>query len=455
MMGTVDIFNHKLLDIIFESASYGTVIVDNNGKIQYMSENYCAFINMDREQVIGEYVVNLIENTRMHLVVQTGKSEIGDLQFLKGNFVIANRIPIFEHNKIIGAIGTIIFRDVNEWKEMNRHIQDRLADKNLFKTETENEGNSRYSLHDLIGESPKLIQVKELVEKVAGGKITVLIRGESGTGKEIIAQSIHRLSERSNKPFIKVNCASIPEQLLESELFGYEEGTFTGANKGGKKGKFQIADGGTIFLDEIGDMPQQMQSKLLRVLQEQEFEPIGASFPKKIDVRIIAATNRPLEDLIKEGRFREDLFYRINALQLFLPSLRERKEDIPILINHFIEKYSSEVGKRITTIDEKVYTMLRHYHWPGNIRELENVIEAGVYLAENGHLTIKCLPDYIQSYKTSNQPKSLKEMMEDHERTVIKKTLINVNYDREQAAKVLGIGNSTIYDKIRKYKLFH
>lgn len=454
-MGTGDIFNHKLLDIIFESASYGTVIVDNNGKIQYMSENYCAFINITREQVIGEYVVNVIENTRMHLVVQTGKSEIGDLQFLKGNFVIANRIPIFEQNRIIGAIGTIIFRDVNEWKKMNRHIQNRLADKNLLTSNTENKGNVQYALHHLIGDSPKLVQVRELVKKVAGGKISVLIRGESGTGKEIIAQSIHRLSERSDQPFIKVNCASIPEQLLESELFGYEEGTFTGAKKGGRKGKFQIADGGTIFLDEIGDMPQQMQSKLLRVLQEQEIEPIGASFPKKIDVRIIAATNRPLEELIKEGRFREDLFYRINALQLFLPSLRERREDIPLLIDHFIEKYSSEVGKRMTMIEEDVYTILRHYHWPGNIRELENVIEACVYLAENGHLTINCLPDYIQSHETSNQPKSLKEMMEDHERTVIKKTLIKVNYDREEAAKALGIGNSTIYDKIKKYKLFH
>ncbi|MFJ5771758.1 sigma-54 interaction domain-containing protein [Psychrobacillus sp. NPDC093180] len=447
------LFNHKLLDVVFENANYGTIIIDNNGKIQYISNKYCEFLEVKREDLIGGYIVDYIENTRLHLVVQTGKSEMGDLQFLRGSFVITNRIPIFDDKEIIGAIGTIIFRDLDDWKKMNSHIKDLLARNNLYTPDGDQGNGARYSLHDLIGDSQAMNELKARVKRVAGGDISVLIRGESGTGKEIIAQSIHQLSPRSTKPFVSVNCGSIPEHLIESELFGYEEGAFTGAKKGGKVGKFQSAEGGTIFLDEIGDMPQHMQVKLLRVLQEREYEPVGAANPKKVNVRVIAATNRPLEKMMENREFREDLYYRINAIQLVSPPLRERTEDIPILIHHFFERSKARIGKRVNSIHDDVYALLNKYEWPGNIRELENVIDAGVHLANENILEIEDLPEYIKRDSGKNKKKTLKEIIEETEKKEIEKMLTTCKFDKNMAAEALGISNSTIYEKIKKYNI--
>jgi transcriptional regulator with PAS, ATPase and Fis domain len=443
--------NH-LLDLVFEQMYSGVVIVDCNGIIQYMSKNYCAFLEVDRDDVIGEHVTNVIENTKMHLVVQTGKADYADLQLLRGEYVIANRIPIIENGKILGAIGTIIFRDLDEWKKMNCHIKEILTELDFYRREWEDSTTVKYSLNDYIGKSKEIEEIKERVKKIARGDISVLIRGESGTGKEIIAHSIHQLSERSDKPFVKVNCGSIPEHLLESELFGYVEGAFTGAKKGGKIGKFQYADGGTILLDEIGDMPQYMQIKLLRVLQEQEIEPIGALKPRKINVRVIAATNRPLEEMIANKLFREDLFYRINAVQLFLPPLRERLEDIPLLANHFLKKAAARIGKRVTSIHPEVMKVLERYDWPGNIRELENIINASVHLANGEVLGLDSLPDYLKRQKKDLEEKSLKDIVEEAERKAIESALKQHQFDKYKAAKALGIGKSTLYDKMKKYQ---
>ncbi|MCG7333816.1 sigma 54-interacting transcriptional regulator [Sporosarcina sp. ACRSM] len=446
-------FNHQLLDIVFESANYGTVIVDRNGKIQYMSNQYCEFLEVNREDVVGEYVANLIENTRMHLVVQTGQSEMADLQFLRGSFVIANRIPIIENKEIIGAIGTILFRDLHDWKEMNNNIKELLARNNLYHPEDEPMNGINYTLHDLKGNSKAILELKERIKRIAEGDISILVRGESGTGKEIIAQSIHQLSSRSQKRFVSVNCGAIPEHLIESELFGYEEGAFTGAKKGGKIGKFQLADGGTLFLDEIGDMPLHMQVKMLRVLQEGEVEPVGSLQSQKVDVRIVAATNRPLEKMIENREFREDLFYRINAVQLMVPPLRERTEDIPMLVQHFLEKITSRIGKRVQCVQQDVLALFQRYNWPGNIRELENVLNAGVHLAQDSLIRMPDLPDYLTKEAVDIQKKTLKEIVEETEKQAIEQALKNSQYDRNKAAMMLGIGNSTIYEKIKKYQL--
>jgi transcriptional regulator with PAS, ATPase and Fis domain len=446
-------FNHQLLDIVFESANYGTVIVDRNGKIQYMSNQYCEFLEVNRKDVIGEYVANLIENTRMHLVVQTGQSEMADLQFLRGSFVIANRIPIIENKEIIGAIGTILFRDLHDWKEMNNNIKELLARNNLYHPEDEPTSGINYTIHDLKGNSNAIIELKERIKRVAEGDISILVRGESGTGKEIIAQSIHQLSSRSRKPFVSVNCGAIPEHLIESELFGYAEGAFTGAKKGGKIGKFQLADGGTLFLDEIGDMPQHMQVKMLRVLQEGEVEPVGSLQSQKVDVRIVAATNRPLEKMIENREFREDLFYRINAVQLMVPPLRDRTEDIPILVQHFLEKITSRIGKRVQCVQEDVLALFQRYNWPGNIRELENILNASVHLSSDSLIGMTDLPDYLTEETRGIQKKTLKEIVEETEKQAIEQALKNCQYDRNKAAMMLGIGNSTIYEKIKKYQL--
>jgi transcriptional regulator with PAS, ATPase and Fis domain len=242
--------------------------------------------------------------------------------------------------------------------------------------------------------------------------------------------------------------------LLESELFGYEEGAFTGAKKGGKKGKFVLAHGGTIFLDEVGDMPLPMQIKLLRVLQEKEVEPVGGLEPIPVDVRVIAATNRPLEQMIEEKRFREDLFYRINVIPFTIPPLRERPEDIVPLTQFFIEKISKRSGKRISSIDEEVMTIFRQHQWPGNLRELENVIEAAVHLTSGERIQISSLPDYlVDDPKLLIGQKSLKEILEDTEKRVLEKTLQKYNDDKQLAAKALGISKSSMYEKLKKCKL--
>ncbi|WP_096156857.1 sigma-54 interaction domain-containing protein [Bacillus sp. FJAT-45066] len=442
-----------MIETIVANAFEWIVVVDRHGKILYMNDSYCQFLSVEKEGVIDRHVTEVIENTRMHIVAESGKAEIADLQYIKGNYMIANRVPILnKQDQVIGAFGTVIFRDTSEWDKMNTHVKSMLTRIQSYLQEYELHTGVKYSLDDIIGESEIIHSLKRKVKQVAAGDVSVLIRGESGTGKELFAHSIHQLSERSQKPFIKVNCAAIPEHLLESELFGYEEGAFTGAKKGGKKGKFLLANGGTLFLDEIGDMSLAMQIKLLRVLQEGEVEPVGASSSQQVDVRIIAATNRPLEKMMEEKRFREDLYYRIHVIPFYIPSLRERIEDIPQLTQHFIQKICKRTGRRISNVEESVIQTFSTYQWPGNIRELENVIQAAVHLSSGESLTHDALPDYLkESFALPIGKKNLKEMLEDTEKLALLQTLRNCNGDKVLAAKQLGISKSSFYEKLKKY----
>mgnify|MGYP001171381996 FL=1 len=295
---------------------------------------------------------------------------------------------------------------------------------------------------------------KEKIKKIAPSDLSVLITGESGTGKELVAQSIHQLSNRSGKPFISVNCAAIPEHLFESELFGYEEGAFTGARKGGKKGKFQLADGGTLFLDEIGDMPLKTQVKLLRVLQEDEINALGAEMPQKVDVRVIAATNLPLDELVKEGKFRKDLYYRINVMEIYLPPLRERPEDIKIIANYLLTKVTNKTGKRVIHFSDDVIDLFHHYTWPGNIRELENIIESAVYLCSGETIELADLPARaLTNQEDETNSYYLHDILKDTEKRTIKKVLQLTRNNKKAAAEKLGISLSTIYEKIKEYQL--
>lgn len=445
----------EMIDTIIANAFEGIVVVDEKGYIVYMNESYSNFVEVENDVAIGKHVTEVIENTRMHLVVQSGKEELADLQYIRGNYMIANRIPIFnKQGKVIGAFGTILFRDTSEWDKMNSHVKSMMSRIQNYLQEYESQTGVKYSLEDIIGESEVIVSLKDKVKQIAPSDVSVLIRGESGTGKELFAHSIHQLSNRSSMPFIKVNCAAIPEHLLESELFGYEDGAFTGAKKGGKKGKFQLADGGTLFLDEIGDMSLPMQIKLLRALQEGEVEPIGASRPIKVDVRIIAATNRPLEKMIEEKRFREDLYYRIHVIPFHIPSLRDRKEDLPILANHFLRKISKRTGKRVRNISPEVLQVFSKSPWPGNIRELENVIQAAVHFSVGETLIIQSLPDYFKDSFTINLGvKTLKETLEETEKQVIIGAIEKNDGDKLLAAKQLGISKSSLYEKIKKYNI--
>lgn len=311
-----------------------------------------------------------------------------------------------------------------------------------------------YAFKNIIGSSEKLVEILKLVEQIAPSRSTVLLTGESGTGKELIAQAIHFNSFRAGQPFIKVNCAALPDSLLEAELFGYEKGAFTGALKS-KPGRFELADGGTLFLDEIGEANPALQLKLLRVLQEGEFERLGGTQTLKADVRIIAATNCNLREAVAEKRFRNDLYYRLNVMEIELPALRERKEDIPLLVRHFIDKYNQINNKETQTISPEAMKILQQYEWPGNIRELENVIEHAVVLCPSETIVPKELPDYLPQNSTSSSNLCLELpeegiSLEEIERKAILKTLEKTAGDKVAAAQMLGIGLSTLYRKLKE-----
>jgi transcriptional regulator with PAS, ATPase and Fis domain len=442
----------EMIEIILENAFEWLVVVDNDGRIIYINENYCKFLEVDREKAIGSHVTNVIENTRMHKVVESGNEEVADLQYIKGNYMIANRIPIVVDGEVIGAFGSVIFRDTSEWMQMSSHVKNMMSKIQSYIQDI-NTG-VKYNLNDIIGTSEGIKELKDKAQMIAPSDISILIRGESGTGKELFAHSIHQLSERSGQPFIKVNCAAIPEQLLESELFGYEEGAFTGAKKGGKKGKFQLAHKGTLFLDEIGDMPLNMQAKLLRVLQEGEVEAVGASRVHQVNVRIIAATNRPLEKMMEEKRFRSDLYYRINVVPFVIPPLRDRKDDIKMLADFFLAKSMKSSGKRIQGFQQEVLDIFTSYSWPGNLRELENVINASTYLSNEYQISLSSLPQYMKAGNLYNvESKTLKEIIEDTEKKVLEQSLKKFKEDKRKMASSLGISKSTMYEKLNKYDL--
>lgn len=312
---------------------------------------------------------------------------------------------------------------------------------------------SKYSIDNIIGNSEVVLKLKESIIKAARIKSTVLILGETGVGKELVAQSIASLSDRRFNPFVRINCAAIPDNLLESELFGYEEGAYTGAAKGGNIGKFEIADEGTIFLDEIGDMKMMMQAKILRVLQEKEIERVGGRYPIPVDVRVIAATHANLEEMVEKGTFRKDLFYRLNVIPVRIPPLREHVEDIEELVNHFAEKYAEESGISNMHIENGVYELLKKYDWPGNIRELKNTVEMLVGMTV-GEINVDSVIDLLgEKLSTTNEEGVLKSNADEAEKETIVKYLQICNGNKIKVADMLGISRSSLYNKLRKYNL--
>jgi len=312
----------------------------------------------------------------------------------------------------------------------------------------------RYNFDNLIGKGAEMRNVFSMIERVSKANSNILISGQTGTGKELVARSIHKNSPRVDKPFVPVNCGAIPDNLYESEFFGYKKGSFTGAISD-HDGLFKSANDGTIFLDEIGDLPEHMQIKLLRVLQEKEIRPVGSTKEIKVDFRLIAATNKDLQELVQEGTFREDLFYRLNVIEIKLPALKDRKDDIPILVDHFIKIYNDELGKNIMCVDNEVMKIFLNYEWKGNLRELENLIERAVLLCENDVITIREIPSYIiQKTDTGDEiPNNLNQALENFEKSHVIKILMMTNWNRTEAAKFLGIDFSTLYRKMLKYSI--
>ena len=430
------------------------VVVNQNGYIENMSQAYGDFLGIQVQNAIGRHVTEVIENTRMDIVVKTGVPETGETQDIHGEKMIATRIPIRKNGMVIGAYGRVLVRNTRELHMLHDKLSSIEMELNMYKRTFEKINTAKYTVDDIIGDCSIMQDLKDSVRKVAKTNSNVLIMGESGTGKELFAHSIHAGSMRRKAPFVCVNCGSIPEQLIESELFGYEEGAFTGARKGGKIGLFPAAHGGTIFLDEIGELPLPMQVRLLRVLQDREIQRVGSNVREKVNVRVVAATNRNLYQMVKKGEFRSDLYYRLNVVTLHLPLLRERKEDLPLLIQMILSKISKKESLGAIEISREAMDHLLRYDWPGNVRELENVLERAINFTDAGEkIKAKNLPERITGSMVSRTVMPLKELMENTEKDAIKDALLRCRNCKAKAANELGISRTTLYEKMMKYEI--
>lgn len=437
---------------ILNSAQEGIQVVNNSGKVIYVNDSFCRITKLIREERLGQNIFDVSPKGALAEVLRTKEPVFGKVNIIKGKQieVLSNASPVMVEGEMRGAV--VVFRDISDIRRMAQKLEESKEVINYLKEEINNLVAPKYSFADLIGNNERFLKCIKIARQAADNLSTVLITGESGTGKELFAHAIHKEGSRADGPFIKVNCAAIPETLLESELFGYEKGAFTGATKA-KMGKFELANGGTIFLDEIGDMNIVLQAKLLRVLQEKEVERLGSNRPQKIDVRIVAATNQNLLKHVEQGLFRRDLYYRLNVINVDIPPLRDRKDDVLLLAQHIIQKLNKRHGKECV-LSQKGLTLLARYDWPGNVRELENLLERAVILSEGKVISIELVQSYFSasSLHETEEILSLAEM----EKRLIKKALDVYGRDlagKKEVAKKLKISLATLYNKLSKYKM--
>jgi transcriptional regulator with PAS, ATPase and Fis domain len=446
----------EMFERIFESIHNGAIVTDADGFVTHFNTPYSQFLGLAREAQIGRHCTAVVENTRMHLVAQTGKPEINQSQFIKGQNMVVQRIPIKQDDRVIAVFGQVMFKDVKDVGKLARELSLLESKVKLYEEELITLRSTRYTFDSIIGASEAIRSVKGEALKAASNSFPVLITGESGTGKELFAQAVHHASIRRLYPFVRINCAAIPRDLLESELFGYERGAFTGAKAEGKPGKFELAHQGTIFLDEIGDLPVEMQPKLLRAIEDKEFERVGGTRVVRSDFRVIAATNQHLETMLSSGRFRKDLFYRLNVIPLHIPPLRERRGDILLIMRNFLEQTAREAGLTEIEIDQEAERALRSCDWPGNVRELVNVLERSVSALEGSTIRVADLPFYIQRGQKNaarREQTSLRELQSRNEREAIWLALKEADFQKARAARILGIHRTLLYKKIKKYNL--
>lgn len=442
------------LQMILESVQDGICVVDRSGEVTYVNSSYLRIVHKTPEMVVGQNVFETAADGNRCAVLRSGIARIGSIRHKKdGTTIVANVNPIFVDGEIAGVVSVI--KDITEIQTLMERLSQVSAKAEYLEQELLRTKKTAQAFANYIGKSGKVVDVLALASKAADSSANVLIRGESGTGKEVIAEGIHYASGRRRGPFIRVNCGAIPGALLESELFGHEKGAFTGAVRR-KLGKFELANHGTIFLDEIGELDKNLQVKLLRVLQQKEFDRVGGEETIHVDVRIIAATNRDLEAMVREGTFRDDLYYRLNVIPIILPPLRDRPDDIPLLVEHFIEKISKENKKDVRGITPDAMQMFMHYRWPGNVRELENVIERVITLMDTDLITAAMLPSYIKGDIAGREVQSLADdtvlPWEEYEKQIIANAL-RQGTSFNGAAKLLRISHKTVAAKARKYGL--
>lgn len=428
----------------------GLVVVDHQSRIVFVEPNYARVCGFDARQVVGRQVKEVIPSSKLPTVVKTGRPILGDVFSYENKTVVCNRYPLFKDGVLIGAMSYAVFDGVDKLFESITELRNQVE---YYKEKAKKQAGARYSLAHIIGASFAADAVRTAILQAANTNSTVLIQGETGTGKELVAHALHQESRRGLYPFVKVNCAAIPQELIESELFGYEEGAFTGARKTGKKGKFEQAHKGTLFLDEISQLPLAAQSKLLRVLQEKEVERVGGAEAIPVDVRIIAATNDQLEDMVKRGAFRADLYYRLNVLPIKVPPLRERKADIPLLVGLFMKKFGDLAGLGEVDIAPEAMSLLGEYDWPGNIRELEHAVERAINLCSTNTLEVKQFDWLLPKLRTENQwsrGQTIKDAVASSEKEVILAALRTTQGNKKKAAELLDIARPLLYQKMRR-----
>lgn len=442
----------------------GFFVIDTDEKIVYMTDDLVKQINMkSMSEVVGQSIRDVIPTNNVYKVLRTGKKQIGQMYFVEGYTIVSNGYPIYKDGELIGAFEYDVFSNIGFVEEFLEQVDTiGQADSTKIRRKSRSHIKAKYSIDDIRGSSPAINRLKEDIRTAAKSASTVLITGETGSGKELVAHAIHKLSHRSLFHFVSLNCAAIPNELFESELFGYEEGSFTGAKKGGKFGKVEIANNGSLFLDEIDNLTLGMQAKLLRFLQEKEIYHVGGDFAIPVDTRVIAATNQAPEKLVESGLMREDLYYRLNVIELRVPPLRERLEDIPEIMDSLVANLCSRPGrgwKPITSVDSRVYEMLMEHNWPGNIRELSNVVERAVNRCYKSVLKAEHFVDFKRSMGkaaaggfTVSEGKTLKEIKAEAEEHAVKFALARSGGNITKAAEELGISRQMLHRKINGEK---
>jgi transcriptional regulator with PAS, ATPase and Fis domain len=440
----------KFLTAVLDNPFEGILVIDGRGIVTFVNTFFLKILNTAEEHILGKKVWDALPGCRLYDTLLQGHSQWGENLKVGGRDFLIMRFPIKQAGQTVGAAVKTIFPDMATAKE--------IASRVGLPARVVESRRPLFTCMDIIGETPPMLMAKKLARKAARTDSTLLITGESGTGKEVFAQAIHNRSVRREAPFIKVNCAAIPENLLESELFGFVDGAFTGATRGGKPGKFELADGGTIFLDEIGDMPLAMQAKLLTVLQEKEVERIGSTKSTTLNIRFIAATNRDLQMLVSKGRFREDLYYRLKVLEIPIAPLRERIPDIPLITEHLIGKINRKIGSDIHGVTPESMKQMMVYNWPGNVRELENTIEQAINWSEDRFIDLTALLVPVEQRRTQvprHEPpvRSFHKSVTQTERDLILSALTQAGGNKAQAARILNIQRSVLYKKMARLKI--
>ncbi|MHB8835054.1 MAG: sigma-54 interaction domain-containing protein [Candidatus Methylomirabilia bacterium] len=450
----------EIPEIILNKLPSGILFCDTDCTIRFINRTYANYLGVTQEEVIGKLVTDYIPGSRIQHVLETGLSELGFKcsvgEGKEKKILIVNRIPVSDTDGCtIGVISQSLFGDIGELKDLSERLE--LLEKKVisYREKIMRVLSPKYSLADIRGDTPEILMAKEFVVNYAKTDWPVLLVGATGTGKELFSNALHLESQRHKGPFVSINCAAIPQDLLESELLGYAPGAFTGAQKEGKMGQIELANKGTLFLDEIGDMPLHAQVKLLRVLEENIVYRLGSVNPTRVDFRLIAATNRDLKQMIREGKFREELYYRLNTMIICIPTLRDRRQDIPVLARHFLDR----TAQKHVSFSEKALLALMHYDWPGNVRELKNVIARATSLCKGDVIDVGNLPaeilnePFFSHSGHGEEPRPSFPTLAGSEEKLILAAIEESHWNMTRTAKLLGISRATLYEKMKKLRI--